>query len=624
MLQIISGKFFTSSDRHHHQAKGILYSNYTWIAPIETCIGVLEPVDAYSASVNAYVFSYVNQIEKQDGAGGLVRTGDWEIVEQFRLLATFGLQAHFGLDRREVEINCRARPLRSGDMFLPSQFVPRIFGPSVNGSMEEVDRFRQFVQKAIDLPRKTYQAVVACLTNLDHALQVLNHNVDLAYSMLVYCIESLCQTFGAQKPATWESYDQKVRARLDEHLNTLESDKANSIREILLQESHVKLQAKFLDFATGHLPPDFFESAAEAVQRPIRRSELRQSLKNAYQLRSQYVHQLQQILHQLRVAGIARHEVFLWENEPYLSFGGLFRLVCSVVREFIDSQPSVKTEAVNWRDELPGIIRLNAAPQYWIWQHENLFAAMPKKDREEAIRGRFNGFLELFQECVVNRSPLTNLKPLFEKYELMMPTAPTVDRLRMLVPYAIYASVIAPQGRPANHDAVVGRYRAELENCVIETMIMWLIMQEMLPWTYEIARPVYDAYSRLRFSAKAIRIPLLLETKLACELANMALRLGKNDEYAALAESAVGELAGNADAQALVRGAKEQSTEIGHRKIFTLFAEKAEQSSPGEPAESIAEDRPEAPSEGVASPPSIVEETPIVDSGISARKATNL
>lgn len=63
MLQIISGKFFKSADRYVDEAKGITYSNYSWIAPIETCVATLEPVDTYR-SVSSYVISYVNQIEK--------------------------------------------------------------------------------------------------------------------------------------------------------------------------------------------------------------------------------------------------------------------------------------------------------------------------------------------------------------------------------------------------------------------------------------------------------------------------------------------------------------------------------------------------------------------------------
>jgi hypothetical protein len=64
MLQIISGKFFDSDDRYAYDAKGIVFGNYSWRHPIQTCVATLEPVDTY-ASVASYVISYVNQIEKR-------------------------------------------------------------------------------------------------------------------------------------------------------------------------------------------------------------------------------------------------------------------------------------------------------------------------------------------------------------------------------------------------------------------------------------------------------------------------------------------------------------------------------------------------------------------------------
>jgi len=65
MLQIISGKFFESDDRFIHERKGILYSNYSWVQPVKTCVATLEPVDTHGA-VCSYVVSYLNQIEKKN------------------------------------------------------------------------------------------------------------------------------------------------------------------------------------------------------------------------------------------------------------------------------------------------------------------------------------------------------------------------------------------------------------------------------------------------------------------------------------------------------------------------------------------------------------------------------
>jgi hypothetical protein len=102
MLQIITGKFFKSDDRYRHDGKGILYSNYHWVQPVKTVVGALEPIDLRGRTAS-YIFSYVNQIEKEHGRSILVRTGDGEVVEQFRLLCGFGLRGCFADDRIWVE-----------------------------------------------------------------------------------------------------------------------------------------------------------------------------------------------------------------------------------------------------------------------------------------------------------------------------------------------------------------------------------------------------------------------------------------------------------------------------------------------------------------------------------------
>ena len=103
MLQIISGKFFNSDTVYSTPCKAVLYSNYYWPLKIETCIGTLEPIDNRS-EINTYIFHYNNQIEKDMHSGfNLVRVGDPEIVQQFMLLCSFGLQAIFSTDKDEVE-----------------------------------------------------------------------------------------------------------------------------------------------------------------------------------------------------------------------------------------------------------------------------------------------------------------------------------------------------------------------------------------------------------------------------------------------------------------------------------------------------------------------------------------
>lgn len=71
---------------------------------IETKIVKIEPVEVYGP-ISSYVISYINELEQESEFKGfsLVKVGDHEIIQQFKLLASFGLQAYFDNDRSTVQ-----------------------------------------------------------------------------------------------------------------------------------------------------------------------------------------------------------------------------------------------------------------------------------------------------------------------------------------------------------------------------------------------------------------------------------------------------------------------------------------------------------------------------------------
>lgn len=135
MLQRITGRFYQNKDVHISQGRGILYSNFSWVTSIDTVVGQLEPVDTYRA-VASYVFSYENKIENTGTGFSVVRIGDAEIVNQFKLLCSFGLSAYFAEDRAQVEHHCRPSSKSSSDTFVPARFLPRVFSQRISGDYQ--------------------------------------------------------------------------------------------------------------------------------------------------------------------------------------------------------------------------------------------------------------------------------------------------------------------------------------------------------------------------------------------------------------------------------------------------------------------------------------------------------
>ena len=404
MLQIISGKFFDpSSARHSFPASGILYSNLSRFDSIQTSVATLEPVYGPGSGICAYVVRYVNQIEKQSDtprAGELVRVGDDEILSQFELFCIAGLYGWFASDRLQVELQCRTETRDSRDQYAPSHFLPNFF--KLNRYITEVDAraFIDLINKAITLKRDTYNAIISYLGGLRNALQAINYNIDLAYSMIVYCLESLGQEFQPYT-AVWQDYDPSTRHRIEQALQPVATTIANDIKAALLDQKQFKLTKRFVDFVESHIEQRFFEEDAEGAERPIRKSELRRALANAYQLRSSYVHALKPIHEHLRLPKLASHEVLIWEKEPYLSFAGLFRVAIHVLRSFIWRQPIADQEKIDWRSSLPGIVKFEVAPQYWIWRPENLTS--------KTATSVYSGFLHHITETLTKREPVTDM-----------------------------------------------------------------------------------------------------------------------------------------------------------------------------------------------------------------------
>ncbi len=554
MLQIISGKFFREgSERFSHDTKGILYSNYSYFQSIDTCIAKLEPVLTSYQGVTPYVISYVNQIEYEElRPGTVVRVGDTEIVQQFQLLCIFGLRGFFDIEKSHVEINCRERPKNSGDRYIPSKFVSRFFDTEIRGTIEEAESFAKFVDKVIGLPRKTYKAVIRFLENFSDALQVLTYNFDLAYSMLVYALESLSQNFDLFEP-TWEDYDQNVRVKLDDCFSKIDKPLAEEIRNILLKSSHIKLQKRFVSFIYSHISESFFTSEAAGINTALRKSELERVLQNAYSIRSKYSHQLLPIQEHLKDAILSQGDVFHWLNEPLLTFNGLVRLTYHVIHNFIQNQPYLEKEEYNWYSELPGVISMRLAPEYWIWQ--------TNFDSSQAS-ARLSGFLSHFVTSIISEEPIVNLNDLMQIYEKEINHAQEKHKLSMLALYYIYNNIIHEDIRRPNYQELIKRYQSLLNNCCIESFLTSLIEGRDWRWNIEECVSCYFKYHKSRFSEKSLELPLVFELSILLEIANSYLREGNKLKYQEWMKNACLEAAGLQQLQAFIDAAATASTEL--------------------------------------------------------------
>jgi hypothetical protein len=557
MLQIISGKFFKSDNRHVFKGKGILYSNFSWVGPIETCVATLEPVDSYR-EVSSYVLLYNNQIEKD---GALVRIGDAGILDQFQLLATFGLRAYFSPFRDEVSQICRKSSSGATDIYVPSQFIHRFFQPGINGNQQEISNFIEIVKKVIGLKREVYNSVVSSLKTFRDALLASNYNLDLSYSMLIYCLEALAQGFDNHL-IKWEDYDQTQRDQLEKILKFIKSEYASDIRTVLLSSANLKLRKRFISFILNYIEDSFYLDEAENINIPLRKSHLERALNNAYVMRSKYVHELIPILHQLRVPAISRMDVFTWEGEPYLTISGLLRLVLHVINNFIRKSESIEKEDLNWRKELPGIVTMKLAPQYWVWKTEGF------EPGDAATK--FSGFLSQVYAALSNNEALTDLRTLLEVFETKLPQAKQAHKITMLAMYWLYNSIVKEEARRPNWEKFLEIYSKEFLTCSIEMMIVRSILSQELPWPLEECISILKDFNEKRFYKGNLEIPLMIEIALLVTISNYALNTDNYDDRIRFLKTAINEASGHFTIQQLLLNSLENKEVLDISKILGI------------------------------------------------------
>ncbi|XOF34761.1 MAG: hypothetical protein ACL93V_05590 [Candidatus Electrothrix sp. YB6] len=530
MLQIISGKFFTSKDRYIHNGKGVLFSNAIWVAPIETSIGSIEPVD-YHGDIGTYVFSYKNQIEKDTSSPfHLVRAGDAEILEQFKLLCTFGLQSYFSEFREQVVRVCKPVLNKKSSFFPISKFIPSFTEVEKRLTKENAENFSSIIDKVISLDRASYKKIISALKSISDSIDSFEYNIDLSYSILIYGLESLAKDFQGYHPS-WADWEERNRRELDEILQSIDNEQSQRIKETLLKDRHLKIQQNFVTFIERNIDDIFFINQKKETKLHLRKSHLKRAIKNAYSMRSKFVHELSPIQHQLRCHDlVAKGYLFTFSGEPYLTYLGLFNLANHVINNLIISLPSVEKEKFDWRDDLPGRIEIEFDSKYWLWRTENL----PKKDANKILS-------TLFQEAE-SRSSITDLSRLMVEIEKILPQIKKSKQEVWIMIYWLYTNIF-PESRPESKiESMLNSHSTLLKDISMANLAIRTFLGIEISWELTKCVQVYKKYSDERFRKNALNLPAVTEAAALCSIANLANSISAKEEYYWVINTAICEL----------------------------------------------------------------------------------
>lgn len=546
MLQIITGRFFKTEHRHKSDGYGILFSNLNFLPPLKTIVGELNS----SPTLNhkdpmGLVFTYTNQIERKMPdrivLTEVVRVGDEEIIESFRCLATIGLGAYFSCDKLQVTNVCKDRRIKMDHIGDTQQYNNELF-----------QAFPDLVQKTLSLSRQNFEALDRCIRQFTYALEVARTNIDLSYSMFVYCLEALAQNFGNDR-TEWDDYDSIVKEKLENIFDNLDTEVASQIRTVLLSASHNKLMQRFVEYVSAHISDEYFMKASS-----VPKSDMRQVLTNLYKTRSEFAHELLPLLDQLR-HNLSENDILRWENQPYLTLNGLIRITRQVIIETIERLPKTEVEDLNWRSLLPGIITVQLAAQHWVHNVDNFDPLIETR--------RLNGYLTMIDEAVFNNASLVNIDNVMTEIEKHTPTAPQTAKISMLTLYALYGNIVGGD-LLEKRNIFFQKYASLFEKCNIEAMLLHLFMPVSNQWKAQECENVFNTYLRKRYKQSHLLLPPRIHVAMMVSIANRYLKEGNKDDFKRILQSARLEIPGNTGFHLALDKATNACTEIENALLY--------------------------------------------------------
>jgi hypothetical protein len=549
MLQIITGKFFTINDLYvtHHRA--VLYSNYDSsrqvVEMFETSAGSLMPTGTMQPA--GEVFPWVYEVDEKleavrpDGTRDFLKAvGADYFIQDFAAVAAFALNIICTPDLDLARRLIHGQHAALGVPHPPKQYVGRVFEPSIEPKDGDGARLQEFVRDLVGLERRTYKAVMRAIRRYVNGLHRVADDLDLAYALLVASIESLAQSFDAFTP-TWEDFAQDKRAPLDKVLSGATEEVAAGVRHVLLTYEHLALARRYREFTLAHLHPSFFREEASGESAPVRSSDLPGVLERAYVFRSKYVHTLLE-LPGLLTASPSKGDTSLVEGGLALSFHGLARVARHVISEFVARAPKVERETLDYRKELPNIVRAQLSFSIW--------GTWSSGYDHRSARRYLSGFLTEDFTAILTRTPqttvtLTDIRSLIEKAETLVPGLAKVDqRLPLLTLYLLFHHCFPPEYHRPHREQFINKFAADFNVPSIESMLLHTLFADTPPWTLEQVEETRHAYFKQRYTKNGLELSAILEVAVTLFSAELHRREGHVSRAGELVSEAVENLPG--------------------------------------------------------------------------------
>ena len=561
MLQIVSGKYFDEKEFYGKLKKiKIVYSNFFYTLPIITPYFSITLVkkDDYPYT---YIIEYVINFEKPD-SHLKSRIVDFEIFNQILTVCSFSFRAYFSLDKKIVESLCKKE---SGiELGHPSDYVSNYLEETKEVSSLDIRNFQKFVIKIVNLSREDFKIIISALKTIYDSIGIIAFNFDLSYSMLIYSLESISQNIEISSPK-WEYYDPSIKSELDYEFKSICEGNSDRIKKVLLSNSHEKAQEKYIHFIEKNTNESFFIDETWSLKRPVKRSEFRRAIKNAYSTRSGYVHGLIEVFVNLKVYFFASYDIVEYENKPHFTYQGLLRLSNHVILSFIENREIIEHQKFDWKHNLPGIISLNIHPKHHIFLCNSF-------NVNQATQ-KYSEFLMIFTESIILSEPFFEMNELLTKFqnEIIKNKANLLDKISMYATYYLFNYFVEETGRLPQCFKIINDNVHLLQTCDIRNFPIRLMLGIGLPWDKNKIKLEFSKYIDNKFNKNSFKLTDFFETLIASYIGNIYLSEMDLSNYLEMYKFALDNNPGKRNLQNGIINAIFSKKGLSHSELISLF-----------------------------------------------------
>ncbi len=539
MLQINTGKLFSMGIGRTNQLRGVLYTNLKlpWRDDIVTKAGTLRSTDGRKGS-QALVYELLENMEQAGEASGILVSHTVQpYIQDFSAVASFALNAIVTPDPELTAQLTNGEPGLSS-YHPPSQFIRRCFDPELYITDLDAQELVDFCEQLVGVERRVYLGAMRAIKTYVAGIHRIRDDLGLAYTLMVSAIESLAQDFDGYS-STWEDVDVRKRVPIDEALECVESEVGLEVRAAILTTEHLALGRRYREFVLSHVDESYYRTGDALVGYAIAQCDLVEALRQAYFLRSKYVHQVLELPDELTLPH-GHAEVSYVDRQPTLTFQGLARLTRHVIRSFIHQSTKLDREIYDYRLERAGVVVMPLAPEYWV--------ANPLGSASES-RKRLEGFIVQLAaiETRSEGAQLTDLRPVLLEIERLIPQASKNDLPAMAALHLLFNISVPEECRTPNYEAVHQTMQKYLETPSGEALV--LLSYAIDPaehWDLQVHHQAHDDFFKKRSKPSGLRVPRLFEAAISLTLAERYRKLANVEQSRALLSSAVSNFPGHA------------------------------------------------------------------------------